>query len=461
MVLYAMLGLCFYIVEQLIVFMLNIFNDLFSVVEFDIMRIVGLVVFFVKIMMIEASMITFPVSVVAIAMMSSDWLMDSVVSVEMRIMLNAVDIMVNIMSWVERVGMRVVVVSTMAMISNIVVSVMEVIDVTFVMWSFMVDIMVWSIMVEVMNWVLIVHLVVEFDLVVWSIMVDFVMWRFVVLFMVNKVSWMISLVVNLMGSHFVWDIVDLVWKLVIVVMVMVMLMVNHTTLNHFMAVFVSVVILVMDVVEFWLMMVIVFVWNVMEVRSMFGFMIVVMVSMVVIVIILVVWLVMRFMSFFMFLMMGFMVVIEVSMMILDVASITSEFAMMFIVVNMSIMVITGFMTMNVSWAIFVMMSTCAMVVQVCIPASVRFVLISVNWSIVVSFMMRCFVVRCFVVRCLVVWCFVVSILIDWSEVVISMSFEMVNNWAFMVRSIMLRFFHQVLHCMYTMGPSFTMACITL
>ena len=138
---------------------------------------------------------------------------------------------------------------------------------------------------------------------------------------------------------------------------------------------------------------------------MFGFMIVVMVSMVVIVIILVVWLMMRFMSFFMFFMMGFMVVIEVSMMILDVASVTSEFAMMFIVVNMSIMIVSRFVSVDVSWTVFIMVCFLAVVVKICFPVSVLLVL-----------------------SCMV------GVFIDRSEVIVSMSFEMVNNWvlSFMV-----------------------------
>ena len=111
-VLNAVLGLMFYFVEQLIVFMFNIFFDLYSMVEFDIMRIEGVVMVIMSVM-IDAFVISFPVSVVtvvvAVGVMSGNWLMDSVVSVEMRVMLNAMDVMVCVMSWMESMGVRVVV----------------------------------------------------------------------------------------------------------------------------------------------------------------------------------------------------------------------------------------------------------------------------------------------------------------------------------------------------------------
>ena len=111
-ILNAMMGLCLNIVEQLIVFMFNIFFDLYSMVEFDIMRIEGVVMVIMSVM-IDAFVISFPVSVVtvvvAVGVMSGNWLMDSVVSVEMRVMLNAMDVMVCVMSWMESMGVRVVV----------------------------------------------------------------------------------------------------------------------------------------------------------------------------------------------------------------------------------------------------------------------------------------------------------------------------------------------------------------
>ena len=60
-----------------------------------------------------------------------------------------------------------------------------------------------------------------------------------------------------------------------------------------------------------------------------------------------------------------------------------------------------------------------------------------------------------------VWSLVVGVLVNWSEVVVSMSRKVVNNWAFMVRSFMmwlmlLMFLHQVFHTVCSMRPSSTM-----
>ena len=52
------------------------------------------------------------------------WSMNSMMSVEVGIVLNSMDIMVSIMSWVELVGMRVVIIRTVLVFSNVVVSIM-------------------------------------------------------------------------------------------------------------------------------------------------------------------------------------------------------------------------------------------------------------------------------------------------------------------------------------------------
>ena len=452
MILDAMMGLRLDIVEQLIVFMLNILNHLFSVVEFDIMRIEGVMVLFVVIIF-EIVVVALSISMVAIGVVICDWCMDRVVSIEMRMLLNAMNIMVSIMSWVECVGMRVVVERTMAVISDVMMSVMEIINVSFVMWS---------LVVVLVDWVLLMYIMMD-NIMVWSLMVEFVvilvvwslMMGIVMLFMVYEMGWVVWIVVMLMGSHFRVDIKDSMWQ-VMIVMGVIMIMFNHCTLNRFMLVMslMSVVILIVNMVELWLMIVIMFVVNVMVI-SMFSFMVVVMVIMVVIVVIHMVWLVMGFVNFSMLVMMSFVVIIKVSM-FLNMAFITREITVMFTIVNMSIMVVARFMAVNVSWAIFIMMSTCAMVVKISLPTSV---LLSVNWGVVVwCVLVWCVVMRCIMVRCFMMRCIVVSILVDWSEVVVSMPCKMIDDWTFMMRSIMLFcVFHQVLHCVCTMGPSFTMA----
>ena len=159
LVLNAMLSMSFYLVEQLIVFMLDILNQLLSVVEFDIMRIKVFVMLIMDIevlwTMFDSMCVGFPVSmssVVAIGMMRSHRLMDCMVRVEVRLMLNAVDVVMFFMSWMVLMGVRVVVVGTMSMVTDVVVCIMPTVNVALVVWCFM----MWSLMVGIMvyNWVM-------------------------------------------------------------------------------------------------------------------------------------------------------------------------------------------------------------------------------------------------------------------------------------------------------------------
>lgn len=96
----AMLGLRLYCVEQLIVFVLNILLDLLAVVEFNIVGIVILVMFFIHVMVIKRRFL--PVSMTfVVGSTVIDWCMNSVVDVKVRLVLNAVGIMVQVaVSWV-------------------------------------------------------------------------------------------------------------------------------------------------------------------------------------------------------------------------------------------------------------------------------------------------------------------------------------------------------------------------
>ena len=121
---YAMMSLSLNIVEQLIVLVFNVLFNLLTAVEFDIMRMIVHVMLFIKIPMIKSMFKwLFPVSmssVVAKGMMWCDWLMDNMMGVEVSIVLNAMNVMMNIVSWVEFMGVRGVVVCTVSVISNVV-----------------------------------------------------------------------------------------------------------------------------------------------------------------------------------------------------------------------------------------------------------------------------------------------------------------------------------------------------
>ena len=169
------------VVEQLIVLMFNVLDHFLSVVVFNIMWVVVLVVLFIQIVMIQTVMIhivmvmrfRFPVTMsFVVSLAVEDWLMNTVVNVEMSVVLNAMRIVVQIsmMDRVERVCMRRVVVATSMRSFSIVVCIVEVIT------SLMVVLMVWSLVVYIMH----------------------------------VMNWMVSIMMVLMGCHFVVNIIDLV-----------------------------------------------------------------------------------------------------------------------------------------------------------------------------------------------------------------------------------------------------------
>ena len=103
------------IVEQLIIFVLNVFNDLLSMVEFNI-------VWVVLIVMIKFVPISMPF-VVSLAMVNG--LVNTVVSVEVRVTLNAMLIMIRVVYWMEAVGTRRVVVAASVRSIDVVMRVLE------------------------------------------------------------------------------------------------------------------------------------------------------------------------------------------------------------------------------------------------------------------------------------------------------------------------------------------------
>ena len=229
----AMVRLRLNIVEQLIVLMLNIFNDFLPMVEFDIMWIIILVVLLIQIVMVKTAMVLFPVSVsfvVTIGMMSYKWLVNCVVRVEVSVVLNAMDVMVNIcVPWMELVSVGVVIEGTVVWTFNIMVGAMKVV-VVHILVHIVVHILV-HIMVDIveLHWMLIVML----------FMMDNI---------VTDMGRMINVMMLLFGSHFMVDVVDLMWKFVIFVSIMVVLMINHTALNNFVTmVFMPIVILILDI----------------------------------------------------------------------------------------------------------------------------------------------------------------------------------------------------------------------
>ena len=152
--------------------------------------------------------------------------------------------------------------------------------------------------------------------------------------------------------------------------------------------------------------------DIVKIWSMFCLRVAIMSSMMVIVEILPMRLMMRFFV------LGRML-LKCVLLVFEVTSISIIVSIMFTVSNMSIVVITSLVSMDVSWTVFIMVCTLAFVMKICFPVSIRLVLSSM-----------------------------VGVFIDRSEIIVSVSFKMVNNWVlnFMVflnfMGLLLLLFHQ-------------------
>ena len=93
------------VVEQLIVLVLDVSNDLLSVVEFDVMWVGLRVVVLVMTMVLERLFLPVSVSTVA-GKTVEDWLVDAVLADEVAVMLDSVSVVVGVltMHWVEWAG---------------------------------------------------------------------------------------------------------------------------------------------------------------------------------------------------------------------------------------------------------------------------------------------------------------------------------------------------------------------
>lgn len=105
MVLHAVVGPRLNVVEQLIVLVLDVSNDLLSVVEFDVMWVGLRVVVLVMTMVLERLFLPVSVSTVA-GKTVEDWLVDAVLADEVAVMLDSVSVVVGVltMHWVEWAG---------------------------------------------------------------------------------------------------------------------------------------------------------------------------------------------------------------------------------------------------------------------------------------------------------------------------------------------------------------------
>ena len=122
----AVLGLVLNVVEQLVVLVLDVFHKFLTVMVLNVMLILVVVIWVVKLMV---SKITLPVGMMPVSVVSEQRVMDGVVGGEVRIVLDTVNVVVLIVPWLELMGVSVVVVSSVAVLTDVVMSVPDVVSV--------------------------------------------------------------------------------------------------------------------------------------------------------------------------------------------------------------------------------------------------------------------------------------------------------------------------------------------
>ena len=185
------------------------------------------------------------VGMVAPSVVSQGWIMYSMVSGEMGIVLDSVDIVFLIVVWSKLMGVGEVVVATVAVLTDVVMSIMEAVGMSLVVRSLMVR-----------GWLMVdciwVCPVVE------SLTVRILMWRkpvsvaLSVIIMASMVGFMLCVIdisVVLVSSHFRRNLENMVWQFMSQVSIMIVVVIDHMSLGMLMVVLVAIVVLAWNVME--------------------------------------------------------------------------------------------------------------------------------------------------------------------------------------------------------------------
>ena len=292
-------------------------------VELNIMFIL-MMIFVTKV--VQVHVVTTPLvvgMVVAVSMMFKHWFMDCMVCDEVSIVLDSVNIVLLLMSWMECFRVREVIISSVVVLSNVVMSVLNVVSVSIMMRALMVH--SW-LMDTVMVCIAVGNLVWgESVCICMSVSISMIIMTSMISFM----SWVIDVTMCFVSSHFMLDIENMVRKFMVIMSVMIMVVINNSSLS-----------MIMDM----LFAIVIFTWNIMEL-SVFMVHIMAMVGTMG-----------PTLSVMYFAMMAiFMVVSESVMLISNMSSIAVVVSVMFTVGWVLVVVISSIMSMDVSWAIFIMM----------------------------------------------------------------------------------------------------------
>ena len=222
--------------------MLDVLDQFLTVVVINIMLIIIIVVTMSIVSMMSNALC---VGMVAPSVVGQSWIMDSMVSGEMSIVLDSVDIVFLIVVWSKLMGVSEVVVATVAVLTDVVVSIMEAVGMSLVVRSLMVR-----------GWLMVdciwVCPVVE------SLTVRILMWRkpvsvaLTVIIMACMVGFMLCVIdisVVLVSGHFRRNLENMVWQFVSQVSIMIVVVIDHMSLGMLMVVLVAIVVLAWNVME--------------------------------------------------------------------------------------------------------------------------------------------------------------------------------------------------------------------
>ena len=227
--------------------MLNILDQFLTMVVINIMLIIIIVVTMSIVSMVRS---TLCVGMVAPSVVGQGWIMDSMVSGEMSIMLDSVDIVFFIVVWSKLMRVSEVIVATVTVLTDVVVRIMEAVGMSLVVRSLMVH--GW-LMVDCI-WVCPVVESLTVRILMGRKPVSMALSVIIMACMVGFMLCVIKVSVLLVSSHFRRNLENMVWQFMSQVSIMIMVVIDHMSLSMLMVVLVAIVVLAWNVMELSMLM---------------------------------------------------------------------------------------------------------------------------------------------------------------------------------------------------------------
>ena len=235
------------VVEQIIILVLDILDQFLTMVVINIMLIIIIVVTMSIVSMVRS---TLCVGMVAPSVVGQGWIMDSMVSGEMSIVLDSVDIVFFIVVWSKLMRVSKVVVATVTVLTDVVVRIMEAVGMSLVVRSLMVH--GW-LMVDCI-WVCPVVESLTVRILMGRKPVSMALSVIIMACMVGFMLCVIKVSVLLVSSHFRRNLENMVWQFMSQVSIMIMVVIDHMSLGMLMVVLVAIVVLAWNVMELSMLM---------------------------------------------------------------------------------------------------------------------------------------------------------------------------------------------------------------